>query len=272
MDEVAAKGIAMRHEEVTVEVHDTFAIVDATFSMANPGAARTLEVGFPGKGVSVANAGYAVHRPLVGFQAWVDGQGVEAREKEIRHEYQHGPPKYRRTRVHRESWHVFQAAFAAKKETRLRVRYGVIAEPYTGSSWSTGETFPDASVWYILATGRRWSGAIGEAVVKILPKGGVKPQSLRITDGRMDPPDRHAELAPVMPDYGKREGDGVTLRRLKLEPSAQDNLRIVYRPDPARWPDTFGAWRESVEEDANRKLRQALGLKDEAAPKNEAAP
>jgi hypothetical protein len=263
MDERSAKGVAMRSEEVTVELHDGFAIVDATFVMANPKAARSLEVGFPGAGVKV-ESGFYVHRPLVGFQAWVDGQPVAAKRKEVSRTYKIGPPGYERTRVHTESWHVFQAAFAAKKDTLLRVRYGVLADLYTGSSYSSAEAFPDATVWYILATGRLWEGPIGEAVVKIVPKGGVKPETLRVRDGSMEPPDRHAEPPPpLMPAYGQREGDGVTLRRAKLEPTQADNVQIIYRPDPARWPKSMGEWWQTGYAEAARRLREAMGAKED---------
>jgi hypothetical protein len=51
LDTKAAQGISMKHEEVIIELHDAFALVDATFIMSNPGQAKELQVGFPGRGV-----------------------------------------------------------------------------------------------------------------------------------------------------------------------------------------------------------------------------
>lgn len=260
MDAKAARGISMKYEEVIIELHDAFAIVDATFIMTSPAKAQSLQVGFPGSGVPLGRS-FAVHVPLVGFSAWVGDQPVPAEDKEIVHTYEAGPPGRGYTRSRRETWHVFTAPFS-QGDTKLRVRYGVVTVPYTGDGWSTNEKLVDREAWYILATGGRWAGPIGEAVIRVKARGGVKPESIRIRDGHMSGRIKKSTgeaTASVLPAYATRDAEGVTLQRKKLEATAPDNLQLVYRADPAKLPKTESDWDTRP---ATELLRKALGVKE----------
>jgi hypothetical protein len=261
MDARAARGIAMKHEEVIIELHDAYAVIDATFTMANPGKARELQVGFPGNGVPLER-GFAVHEPLVGFSAWVGDKAVSSEDKELVHTVEWGPPGSGYKRSRRETWHVFTVPFS-RGDTKLRVRYGVVTKPYTGGGWSSDEKLDDREAWYILATGGRWAGPIGEAVVRIKARGGVKPQSLRVRDGHMKESIAKSQggtVTPVQPAYATRDAEGMTLRREKLDATLADNLQIVYRADREQLPGTRYEWDTRP---ATELLRKAMGLKDE---------
>ncbi|PTL81154.1 hypothetical protein [Vitiosangium sp. GDMCC 1.1324] len=263
MDAKAARGISMKYEEVIIELHDAYAIIDATFTMANPGKAKELQVGFPGRGVPLER-GFAVHEPLVGFSAWVGDKSVSSEDKELVYTYDWGPPGSGYKRSRRESWHVFTVPFA-QGDTKLRVRYGVVTKPYTGGSWSSDEKLDDREAWYILATGGRWAGPIGEAVIRVKARGGVKPQSIRIRDGHMTgaiAKSNGETAAAMLPSYATRDAEGVTLQRKKLEARLEDNLQIVYRADRKQLPETQSEWDTRP---AAALLRKAMGLKDEAA-------
>jgi len=109
LDAKAAQGISMKHEQVIIELHDAYALIDATFTMANPGPPRELQVGFPGRGVRLDIPDeYASHEPLEGFSVWVEGRAVphEAREFERSSSYAG------RTKTWSETWHVFTTRFA----------------------------------------------------------------------------------------------------------------------------------------------------------------
>jgi hypothetical protein len=268
MDAKAARGISMKYEEVIIELHDAYAIVDATFTMANPGKAKTLQVGFPGSGVRLER-GFAVHEPLVGFSAWVGDKPVASEDKTLVYTYDWGPPGRGYKRSRSETWHVFTAPFS-QGDTKLRVRYGVVTQPYTGGSWSSDEKLDDREAWYILSTGGRWAGPIGEAIIRVKARGGVKPESIRIRDGHMTEasPKSTGETVPsVLPSYATRDAEGVTLQRKKLEATLADNLQLVYRADRKHLPET------EYERDtgpAAALLLEAMGVKEE--PKAPAPP
>jgi hypothetical protein len=219
MEATQAQGISMKREEVTLELFDLYAIVDATFLMRNAEKARTLEVGFPGAGIPTRQG---VHSELVGFTAWVNGKKVAAEERTT--ESCEGGCKYGIPR--RETWHVFSVPFSPG-ETKVRVRYRVETAP-TGlvdvehapncESWQTA--------WYILATGRRWSGTIGEAVIRIIARRGVDPRAVVVLDGHMK-----------STGQAVRNAQGLMIQRQQLEPTLDDDLEILYCATPPRQPE-----------------------------------
>lgn len=239
MDGGAAAKIAMAREEVIITLHDGFAIVDATFEMKNAGAKATINVGFPGEGVIVGGArGYAAHRPLLGFTAWIDSKRVESSAKREEIVMKGGPRGREYTKRRDETWHVFPATFAAKKPTTIRVRYAVLADGYRGESYQWGEESVDATVSYILATGARWSGKIGEAVIRVRTADGVDLGSVRVRDNKQPLIAKRAkttdEVKKALPSYGKQDQKEIVLVRKQLEPTTDDNLEIVYAATPRR--------------------------------------
>ncbi|AKI99121.1 hypothetical protein ATI61_106499 [Archangium gephyra] len=261
LDAKAAQGISMKHEEVIIELHDDYALVDATFTMANPGPPRELQVGFPGSGVRLdIPEEYASHDPLEGFSVWVEGRAVphEARELERSSSYAG------RTKTWPETWHVFTPRFA-RGDTRIRVRYGVVANPYSGRSAHTGEKIIDGRrVWYILETGGLWAGPIGEIIVRIRARGGVKPESIRVrthareTRWKVPKPGAASPLLEVT-----RNAEGLTIRCQRLDATRADNLQLVYSPDPERVPHMSSPWDTGA---ATRLLREALGVRVPDSP------
>lgn len=265
MNEAAARGISMKREEVTLELHDAYALVDATFVMSNPGLAQRLQVGFPGAGIPVGGVPGAEHRPLVGFSAWVSGKRVATAARDTPATSTKGLPGHEVQVTHPATWHVFDADFPAKGEVEIRVHYGVVAGPYFGSSSGAGEKVAESSVHYILSTGARWAGPIGEVVVHVRARDGVDPKTIRVRDLSMKPlpharEDARAELA--LPAYGRREPDGVTLRRAQLKPTGTDNLEIVFVPDPARVPPRKSPFDLAP---ATALLRKVMGVDEPGA-------
>jgi hypothetical protein len=234
IDETKAEGVAMKSEDVIVELYDSFAVIDANFVMNNTTAeARTLEVGFPGLGV-MAGKRYSAHRALIGFQAWVAGKRATAEAREKTHTSKGGPPGHEYTKTRRETWHLFSATLPANATTTIRVRYGVLADAFLGDSYGSADRFPDSTVFYILSTGSRWKDNIGQAVVTVRAKGKVPIDSVRVRDDRM-PPARSGRaeaepISPLLPDYAKKGASEIVLTRKDFEPSPHDDLQIVFRP------------------------------------------
>ncbi|WNG53598.1 hypothetical protein F0U59_01410 [Archangium gephyra] len=229
MDAKAAQGISMKHETITIELHDAYALIDATFTMANPGPPKELQVGFPGRDVRLTDLQeHAAHEPLEGFSVWVEGQAVPSEAREVERSIPAWPPGSGRTRTHRETWHVFTTRFA-QGDTKIRVRYGVVSTPYSGRSAHKGEQLIGGRrVWYVLETGGLWAGPIGEIVVRIQARGGVKPESIRVRTQARD----------TRWKVPKPDKEGITLRCKRLDATRSDNLQIVYSPDPQRIPRT----------------------------------
>lgn len=236
--------VEMTKEEVVITLHDGFAVVDATFVMTNKGDAdAAINVGFPGEGVVVRGGrGHLAHRPLLGFRAWVDGKNanVEAKKEEI--VTKSGPPGREYSKRREETWHVFAALFPKQKATTVRVRYAVLADGYRGDSWRSDEVFQDGAVSYVLATGARWSGKIGEAVVRVKAGKGTALDSVRVRDNKMPPFEKRMKPADkparVLPAYGKANKSEVVLTRSELEPTVEDNVEIVFR-----WKTPRRDWR-----------------------------
>lgn len=228
-----AASLVMAKEEVIITLHDDFAIVDAVFEMSNEAAEpKTINVGFPGKGVLVRGGrGHLAHRPLIGFTAWVDGKHVASTSKTEEIVTKGGPPGREYSKRREEIWHAFSATFAPNKVTTIKVRYAVISDGYRGDSWSSDELFTDGTVSYVLATGARWSRAIGEAVVRVRVAKGLSLDSVRVRDGKMEPLQKRSKGEKVerrLPAYAKAEKTEVVIRRSALEPTSEDNLEIVY--------------------------------------------
>lgn len=239
-----ASNLRMAKERVVITLEDGFAVVDATFEMANDGTAKSVKVGFPGEGVYVR--GSRAHRALIGFQAFVNGAAVKSTADKQTVTTKKGPPGHEYSKHRDETWHVFDAKFAAKKTTTIRVRYAVLADVFKGDSWGSGDVFADGEVVYVLATGARWSGSIGEAVVVVRSP---SPGSVRIRDGKMPPLEKRegdAGVKQVLPSYASIVGGELVITRRSLEPTEDDNLEIVFplrtpRPDstvaPELWTD-----------------------------------
>jgi hypothetical protein len=221
----------MLREEVRISVHDAFAIVDATFTLQGPSTPERLTVAFPGAGVPLSEGlatdmGWKAHRPLAGFEAWVDGK----------------PMRTSQVREHGGTWHTFEAQFG-RTPSQVRVRYGVLSDLAHPGRFTPGEVpqdGPDATVWYILATGARWKGRIQEAKVIITPAGGVRLEHLSVRDGHMAPVKYSGDaqalvhVKPFTPPYGQRLADRIELVRRDFEPTQKDNLEIVFTPNWAR--------------------------------------
>lgn len=257
LDAKAAQGISMKYEEVIIELHDAYAIIDATFIMANPGPPRELQVGFPGRGVRLdIPEEYAAHDPLEGFSVWVEGRTIphEAREIERTSSFSGF------TKTRRETWHVFTPRFA-QGDTRIRVRYGVVSNPYSGRSAHTGENIIDGRrVWYILETGGLWTGPIGKIVVRIRARGGVKSESIRVRTHARDTRWKIPKPGAPSPSLDMtRDAEGLTLRCQQLDATRADNLQLVYSPNPQRLPPMKSPWDTGA---ATRLLREALGVQD----------
>ncbi|MFL5321630.1 MAG: hypothetical protein ACJ790_18350 [Myxococcaceae bacterium] len=240
-----ASNLKMSREDIAITLHDGYALIDGTFEMSNEGTEKTIKVGFPGAGVYVR--GNKAHRPLINFQAWVDGKPVSTKAETKTISSMKGPPGRQYAKHRDETWHAFDAKFPAKKTTKIRVRYAVLADVNKGDSWSSDELFTEGDVNYVLATGARWSGSIGEAVLTIRAADKLSLDSVRIRDGRTPPlPKRTAgaKLQPALPSYAKRNGDAIVLTRKTLEPTEDDNIEIVFplatpRPDSTVAPELW---------------------------------
>lgn len=249
-DNPAALSIAMVKERVVLEVHDDkegpFIVVDATFTMAAPPDASgkvgkvgkgkkptRLAVTFPGEGVKVGGS-YAVHPRLYGFQAFVDGTPVAAREEVKTKTTKVGPPDSTYTKTQKETWHAFPAA--VDDNTVIRVRYAVLA---TQMSY---ENQTHSKVQYILRTGSLWAGTIGEAVVEVvsadvdLAKTSLRTMAMSpvslvslVSDG--PPP-------PVMPAGAVRSASAITATWNNLEPGDKDDVEVVFPSAHPAWSVT----------------------------------
>lgn len=254
--EGAAANVEMAREDVEMQLHDGFAVVDARFWLRNPGASVNVPVGFPGEGVRVAGPGRAVHRPLLGFRAWVAGAEVKASPVTTSHVTLKGPEGHQYAKRREETWHTFDVP-CRPGETEVRVRYAVLSDPHRGEEWSSDERFVDASVHYVLATGAGWAGEIAEAMVRVRA---VAPIPLSAVRGREERGARlakrnspKARVEPALPPGMVREGAALKLVRTHLEPDTGDNLEFIYpelRPRPS--DDAFPA---------ERKKREARALK-----------
>ncbi|MBM4381215.1 MAG: hypothetical protein FJ086_18235 [Deltaproteobacteria bacterium] len=242
--EGAAVPLEMAREEVSLVLHDGFAVVEATFWLRNPGEGTSVPVGFPGAGVRVSGAGNAVHRPLLGFRAWVGGAEVTTAPEVTSHVTVNGPEGRQYARRREETWHHFDVP-CAPGETEVRVRYAVLSDPHRGDGWSSDERFVDASVRYVLATGAGWAGAISEAVIRVRAAPPIRLDRVR---GRMEgaPPlpkrtSPRDAVSPALPLGMARAGKELRLVLSDLEPGPGDNLQFVYpeacpRPEDDRFP------------------------------------
>jgi len=253
-----AAHVEMAREEVLLVLHDGFAVVEATFWLRNPGEPVTVPVGFPGAGVRVSGGGNAVHRPLLGFRAWVDKAEVKASAEITSHVTLKGPEGHQYAKRREETWHRFDVPCGAG-ETVVRVRYAVLSDPHRGGEWSSDERFADGSVHYVLETGAGWAGNISEAVVRVRAAPPIKLDSVRGREEKAPPlPKRasaRARIQTALPPGMARAGKELKLVRTQLEPGPGDNLQFLYaEPCPRRSDDGFPAEREKREARALRGL------------------
>lgn len=244
----SAKDVRMASEDVNITLHPSFAVVDATFVMANDGAETTMDVGFPGQGVMMGK-GYSAHTAIHGLRAWVNGTEVKAAAQEIDHVTEGGPPGrgYKRHRV--ETWHTFKVTFARKGNTTVRVKYGVTAKVHYGDG-GYGDTPPPLDeVWYILHTGAAWKGNIGKAVVHVTAAPGVDAASINMVNHGPVPglsSDEKWERYRL-PTGGKRTANGLELEWNAFTPQEADNIQLVFRCDPEkRRTQAWGAEEEAL--------------------------
>ncbi|MEN9800665.1 MAG: hypothetical protein RL653_4362 [Pseudomonadota bacterium] len=243
----------MAREEVQVELFEGFAVVDALFDLEATGPAPKLAVGFPGEGTRLEGGRNQVHRPLLGFRAWVEKAPQPVKAESIEHVTRMGPEGHTYTKRRKETWHTFQLKPARKgTKRRVRVRYAVLADPHRGDGWSSDEAFVDGSVHYVLATGAGWAGDIGEAAVFVVARPPVSLDAVRIRELREPEIDKRpgpdAAVTPRMPPGATRTMKALRVGRTSLEPETGDNLQIVFaNPSPRRAVDGFPAERAKVE-------------------------
>lgn len=235
--------VVMVREDVTVTLWDAFAVVDAVFVMRNEGKTQDMEVGFPGEGVA-RGQDYSAHQALYGFSAWVDDKPVKSQGVPTEEKIKGGWKGKDYVRVHRETWHTFKASFPAGKPVKLRVRYGVVAQEHYPMNGRVDGAPMDHEAWYILNTGSRWKGPIGDAVVTFKAAGGVDPQSLRMVNHGPVPglssPEKY-EPYKLAPGAVMQKDGSVVLTRKAWEPEGKDDMQVVFRPDPAQLPlNTWG--------------------------------
>ena len=236
-----APDIRMASEEVNITLHPSFAVVDATFVMANDGAEQKLEIGFPGQGVMV-DGRFSAHMAIHGLKAWVNGVEVPAVAKEVSFTERAGPPGSNYKRERRETWHLFNAVFSKKGTTTVRVKYGVVAKLHYGQG-SIGDGPPPLDeVWYVLHTGASWKGAIGSAVVRVVAGDGVDAASINMVNhGPVPGLSSPEKWEPYkLPSGAKRTAKGLELSFRELTPTAADNVQLVFRCDPEK--RNLGSW------------------------------
>jgi hypothetical protein len=243
----------MAREEVQVALFDGFAVVDALFELEATAAAHGLEVGFPGEGTRLEGGRNQVHRPLIGFRAWVEKAAQAVDPKVVEHVTRMGPEGRTYTKRRKETWHTFQLGPARKgTKRRVRVRYAVLVDPHRGNAWSSDEAFVDGSVHYVLATGAGWAGDIGEAAVFVVARPPVSLESVRVRELREPEiekrPSADVSPAPRMPSGVTRTSKAIRLGRTSLEPDQGDNLQVVFAyPSPRRVVNGFPEERAKVE-------------------------
>lgn len=243
----------MAREEVQVELFDGFAVVDALFDLEAAAPAPALEVGFPGEGTRLEGGRNQVHRPLMGFRAWVEQAPQKVKARVVEHVTRMGPDGRTYTKRRNETWHVFQLEPARKgAKKRVRVRYAVLADPHRGNEWSSDEAFVDGSVHYVLATGAGWAGDIGEAEVFVVARPPMSLETVRVRELREPEIEKRSgpdvAAAPRTPPGVTRTSKAIRVGRTSLEPEQGDNLQIVFAyPTPRRVVDGFPEERAKVE-------------------------
>ncbi|MCB9653525.1 MAG: hypothetical protein H6729_05255 [Deltaproteobacteria bacterium] len=244
-------AVRMQEEAVTISLYPSFAIVHATFLMTNTGPTFKDEIGFPGAGSPVAGQ-LAVHTPLHGFRAWIDGKEVTTSERAITKEFAFGPPKPgggRYTRRRDETWHVFGAHIPKQKSVKITVEYAVLSAQHDVPNAQTLD-----KVHYILHTGRSWKGPIGSGIVRIVAEEGVDPASVSTVNHAFHGMSNATQYEPlVLPKGASRTDKGFEWKFTKLSPSEKDDLEIVYRVD-------------ETARDANPEAALARALKNRVPP------
>jgi hypothetical protein len=243
----------MAREEVQVALFDGFAVVDALFDLEATAKAPALDVGFPGSGTRLGSGRNQVHRPLLGFRAWVEKAPQSVKAEAIEHVTRMGPEGRTYTKRRTETWHTFRLPPARKgTKRRIRIRYAVLADPHRGSAWSSDEAFVDGSVHYVLSTGAGWAGDIGEAAVFVVSRPPLSLDSVRVRELREPEIDKRATAeeaaAPRMPPGVTRTSKAIRVGRTSLEPEQGDNLEIVFaHATPRPSVDGFPEERAKVE-------------------------
>ncbi len=225
-------AVAVTSAQIHIALHDAFAIVDAELVLGGPGARPATALRFPGAGVlpfaGARPCTQCTHRPLVGFEARVNGAAAAPVAGEGR-----------------EAWHVVRVP-EGQGPAKVRVRYGLLTSLPSASAVGISPELqadgPDVTLWYLRSTGAAWAGATGKTTITLVARGGVKPASIQVRDQRMapfvlmaeptgprDPGWRHAP--PTLPSFGKRTAEGVVLTLDPAEPAPADDLEILYAPD-----------------------------------------
>lgn len=127
-------NIRLARETLTVDLSETTAAVDATFTFVNDGDARDVLMGFPPVDVDEND-----------FRVWVDGRPIRVTNRID------APFPF--------SWHV---RFGVRSEHTVRVAYSTRIAGFQPFSPPLTKTFR-----YILLTGKRWKGPIGNLSVRI---------------------------------------------------------------------------------------------------------
>jgi hypothetical protein len=240
-DPEAAAKIEMKKERVTITLHNSkegaFAVVDATFAMSGPKAGQTLQIVFPGEGVMVGGA-FAAHPRVIGFQAFVDGKPVAAKDDEKTHSSKSGPPGREYTKTRREVWHGFGAAI--DDDTTIRVRYAVAAAGARDGGGSDVDGY--GSVSYILHTGAAWAKDIGEAIIEVKAGADVDLKGTSLRTQAMAPVSfvslsGDKPPSPTTPPAAIRTAAAITLTLLHLEPTEKDDVEVVF---PSTAPMSWG--------------------------------
>ena len=254
-----AKTVSMAKEEVVVTLHDGFAVVDATFQMANAGAATTIDVGFPGSGVMVEGGMFRTHRPLLGFTAKVSGKTVESKTKTQEFVTRMGPPGRQYEKRRSETWHTFPVTFPKGQTITVRVTYAVLADAYRGESWGTNQLYADGSVAYVLSTGAGWAGNIGEAVIRVRTTSDLSLQFVAVRDYRMPviPTGLKGGAVPSIPSYARRDKSEIVLTRKAFEPAPNDNIEVVYAWTPRLDWERDSAARSKMQDAAAKAAAKA---------------
>lgn len=151
-------SVRMASEIIRITVGKKTLKTDCRFVFVNSGAACTVRMGFPDRGVGASdpdeeNADNTMHTPprttFQSFQSWVDGRRV--------------PTKLIRASDEGEYWHTKTLKFPAHKTMIVR---DVYTQSVGGGILSiSGHNGFASQVGYILHTGASWHGSIGRSEV-----------------------------------------------------------------------------------------------------------
>lgn len=257
---VEPTSVEMRSESIRVVLEPDQARVKGSYVLRNPGAATTLEIGYPDIGDTRGSHVPEVHHEYIrDFVARVDGEDVVTEHRVLGE-----PGRY-------VVWRVWPLHFDAGQTRTVEVAFvtdTTVNADLMPRAYAT-ETRPKLkrkdelrSFWYVLETGAGWGGTIGEARIVIDARGhgvrAVEPLGYEfwgstlswvVTDFEPD-----ADMGPVLVTYepggqtdrkdlnpgkdaAREEFVLARLRRDAGRPGADLNeiarkLAIQYRRDP----------------------------------------